>query len=273
MQIQNSLINTVAKTYGRQNATSAADHPRSLARPEGGRPRTDSLALSPTFHEVLRTRNAVEVQPEVRAERVAALKAAVADGTYRIDDMALAARLLGKDMNAHIQPGTVLIPASRTASPQTVILAILDEELRLHQRLIAVAERKRDALLASDVETLALLVRETEGIVAAVTRLEDDCIAQVALLVGDDAPVDDTFAALAPYFTGKARHRLSGLCEGLREAVQRLRALNELNTALVRQALTFTEQWTRLVRAGLPATYDPNGATVGPPIAGRTWNA
>ena len=95
MQIHNGLINSVAKTYSRQSVTPAADNARTLARPEGGRPRTDSLALSPTFNEVLRTRAAVEAQPEVRAERVAALKAAIADGTYRIDDMALAARLLG----------------------------------------------------------------------------------------------------------------------------------------------------------------------------------
>ncbi len=176
-------------------------------------------------------------------------------------------------MNTYNQPVTTIVSPARGGSPQAVILAILGEELRLYQRLIIVAEQKRDALLASDVDTLAPLVRETEGVAAVLTRLEDDRLAQVGLLAGENTPVDDTFDALTVHFSGNARTRLGELREGLRESVQRLRILNELNTALVRQALTFTEQWSRLVRAALPATYNLSGTTVGPMIAARTWNA
>ncbi len=95
MQIQNGLVTSVAKTYSRNNASSAAEQGRSLARPDSGRSRTDSVHLSATFQEMVRARTAVDMQPEVRAERVASLKAAVANGTYAIDMTALAAKLLG----------------------------------------------------------------------------------------------------------------------------------------------------------------------------------
>jgi hypothetical protein len=159
---------------------------------------------------------------------------------------------------------------SADITPQAAILTILEEEQRLYDRLIAVAEAKRDALVTGDVDACALLVREMDVLMSAVDRLEDDRIAQVALLAPEGAP--ENFAALVPHFRGEALGRLESLREGLRAALSRLRALNDVNAALVRHALVMTEQWSRFVRAALPATYAPSGAVVGPALLhGRTW--
>lgn len=163
------------------------------------------------------------------------------------------------------------LPLPQSADPRDAILAVLEEEHRLYRRLAAVAEAKRDALLANDVDALTPLVREMEGIAAAVERLEDDRLDHVARLTSGAGGVDDTISSLLPYFGGPARDRLEDLRGGMRETLARVRTLNELNAALVRQALTFTDQWSRLIRAALPATYAPTGAVAQATSGGRSW--
>jgi flagellar biosynthesis/type III secretory pathway chaperone len=155
--------------------------------------------------------------------------------------------------------------------PQSAILTILAEEHRLYGRLITVAEAKRDALLTADTDGLGTLVREMEGITVAIERLEDERMAQVRLLAGEDS-TDATITALAPHFTGAALTRLEQLRGELRDAVARLRTVNDTNTALVRQALTFSDQWSRLIRAAMPATYAATGAVSTPQTVSRSWH-
>ncbi|SRR5579884_1815714 len=171
--------------------------------------------------------------------------------------------------NEALPSGSLITPS---VDPRSAILAALEEEHRLYCRLLILAQAKRGALLAGDVDRLAPLVREIEGIAATLTDLEADRRAGVAQLAGGEL-LDDSFATLAPQFTGDDRARLDGLRDRLREVVERLRIVNDLNAALVRQALSFTEQWARLVRAALPATYTLNGAVVGLPAGGRAWCA
>lgn len=81
----------IARTYTRQLEGGA----HGLAGAYGaGRPRTDQVTLSATRQEVVRMQNAVAGQPDVRADRVSALQAAIANGTYQVDGSRLAAKLL-----------------------------------------------------------------------------------------------------------------------------------------------------------------------------------
>lgn len=155
--------------------------------------------------------------------------------------------------------------------PRAGIFVVLEEEHRRYQRLIAVAEGERDALVIADIDALAPLVREMEGITTAIERLEQERIALVARLVGGAAAPSDTFAALMPHFDAAARLRLEDLRTKLREALQALRALNDLNATLLRQALGVTDQWYRLARTALSATYTPAGAVVAPQAVTRHW--
>lgn len=95
MQIHNATAGAIAQTYTRQTAARTGDADRSLLRPAAGRPRADSVSLSTTTQELMRLRNVASAQPDVRAERVAALKAAIAGGSYQVDTGLLAGRLLG----------------------------------------------------------------------------------------------------------------------------------------------------------------------------------
>lgn len=95
MRISDATANAIARTYTRQVNAPDTELARPGLRQAEGRPRTDSVALSTTTQQLLRLREVVAAQSEVRADRVAALKAAIAGDRYQVDTMALAARLLG----------------------------------------------------------------------------------------------------------------------------------------------------------------------------------
>jgi negative regulator of flagellin synthesis FlgM len=78
---------------------SASAPARRIERPAEGpvRPeRSDTLELSARARELLRARLAVEQAPEVRAERVAAIRQQLAAGTYAVSPEQLARKLLGR---------------------------------------------------------------------------------------------------------------------------------------------------------------------------------
>jgi flagellar biosynthesis anti-sigma factor FlgM len=95
MQINNVASSMIARTYGRQVSGPGDVDARPLSRAAEGRPRTDSLAFSNSMRELVRLREAAAEQPDVRANRVTALKSAIENGTYRVDLDVLAAKLLG----------------------------------------------------------------------------------------------------------------------------------------------------------------------------------
>ena len=95
MQVNNAASSMVARTYGRQVGGPGDAVARAPLRSAEGRPRTDSLAISDSTRELSRLRQAAADQPDVRANRVAALKSAIESGTYRVDLDVLAAKLLG----------------------------------------------------------------------------------------------------------------------------------------------------------------------------------
>lgn len=158
---------------------------------------------------------------------------------------------------------------STPLTPEANILDILAEEHRLYTRLIAVAEAKREALITADPEALVPLVREMEGIIRQVEQLEEERLAHVACLT--DGAAGETISALLPHVDERVRMRLELLRDQLRADVARLRAINDTNTALVRQALAFSEQWARLLHTTLPSTYAATGAIQAPAHATRQW--
>lgn len=97
MQIRETNATAVSRTYTRQ-AGAVQDTPgggsSSPARGVSRRARTDSLAVSDTLQQIARFRDRAAAQPDVRAERVASLRAQIAGGSYQVDTHALAQRLL-----------------------------------------------------------------------------------------------------------------------------------------------------------------------------------
>jgi negative regulator of flagellin synthesis FlgM len=94
--IQSGIAGSIARTYQRGVVGPATAHNAyaGAMRQAAGRPRTDSVTLSSTTQELMKLREVVSSSPDIRSERVAALKAQIANGTYNTDPAALAARML-----------------------------------------------------------------------------------------------------------------------------------------------------------------------------------
>lgn len=65
--------------------------------------RTDQVSLSASAQSFARVMEAVQGGPDVRSERVAAVRARIADGTYGIDAHLIAQRLAERGFGAAVQ--------------------------------------------------------------------------------------------------------------------------------------------------------------------------
>jgi negative regulator of flagellin synthesis FlgM len=72
----------------------------SVASPGAPARQPDVVSISDSGRSVAAARKAVAAAPDVREERVNALKAAIADGSYSVDSRTLAAKLLHISMSS-----------------------------------------------------------------------------------------------------------------------------------------------------------------------------
>lgn len=95
MDIRDVTANTIARTYTRQAGTASSTSTITpLSSQKGGRSRTDVVTLSPATQELKRLRDAAADHPDVRSQRIATLKTAIDAGTYQIEPILLAERML-----------------------------------------------------------------------------------------------------------------------------------------------------------------------------------
>jgi negative regulator of flagellin synthesis FlgM len=95
MQIRDVNAAAIARTYTRQVGGGEGGSGRTNAAGVSSRARTDSVSMSNVRQEVMRVRDVVAAQPDVRPEKVAALKQQISQGSYEIDTRTLAAKMLG----------------------------------------------------------------------------------------------------------------------------------------------------------------------------------
>jgi negative regulator of flagellin synthesis FlgM len=88
MRINDYRAAQIAQTYGPQGTPDASGK----AKKAGSR--TDGASLSSAAQELLKARRAVQDAPDVRSDLVAELRRQIQAGTYRVDDRAIARRLL-----------------------------------------------------------------------------------------------------------------------------------------------------------------------------------
>lgn len=98
MQIRDvygGAASAASRAYGRQINGAGAGGNTGAIRPQEGRPRTDSVSMSETRRQVAKVVDMASAQPDVRAERVAALRAQIRAGAYEVNVSELAAKLVG----------------------------------------------------------------------------------------------------------------------------------------------------------------------------------
>jgi negative regulator of flagellin synthesis FlgM len=80
-----------AQRIGAIQRLAAASGP---SKPAANRAPADSITISDAARELVTARRRVAEAPELRAQRVAALKLAVGNGTYQVDSLRLAEKLV-----------------------------------------------------------------------------------------------------------------------------------------------------------------------------------
>jgi negative regulator of flagellin synthesis FlgM len=91
-QYQNDPAVTGQSAARRAERTNSDSQPKT--DPQSVRPSSDSVEISSRSRELARARQAVDAAPDVRADKVAAIKQRIEDGTYSVSPQALASKLL-----------------------------------------------------------------------------------------------------------------------------------------------------------------------------------
>ncbi|PTQ53541.1 MAG: hypothetical protein HSCHL_1718 [Hydrogenibacillus schlegelii] len=153
------------------------------------------------------------------------------------------------------------------AAALSALIDVLEDLIKVHDALIAAAERKRASLTAGEVPALEQAVAEEMALVRLAEQLEArraEAVGRWAAATGrgNAAPrtLQDLIERLAP---GEARTRLEGVRAALRDRIARLRAANEINQALIAFSLSSIEALIKLYAgAGEGAGYAPPGREV-----------
>jgi len=113
MMISKSEISQVIREYGRQPAVDAAARSGAAEKAapdrkakirEGERkPRSDQVDVSGLAQEVAKVKEAVKKLPEVRADKIAALKEQVASGRYYVPASEIADKMIGRHIADRIK--------------------------------------------------------------------------------------------------------------------------------------------------------------------------
>jgi flagellar biosynthesis/type III secretory pathway chaperone len=141
------------------------------------------------------------------------------------------------------------------------MLSLFEALLREHQGLLALAEQKKDILVKGDMEALNLLTRDEVGYIHRIERLEKERLEAVRLLamragVSVDEVKPDTLLRFAE--NEEEAQRIRALVEELRDTLDRLKKLNDLNKQLIEQSLLFVQTTIELL------TESPHVPTYGP---------
>ena len=131
------------------------------------------------------------------------------------------------------------------------LLAILEEQLELYQNLLALAEEKRDAVISNDIESLQRITSVENTLISKNNRLEKKRITvteDIANVLGVKAE-ELTLSALAEIMRDKPEHEsICKIGEQLRTCIDNLKALNDENKALVKNALEYADYMLNVLR-------------------------
>ncbi len=93
VKIDNSYTNNVISAYRNESPTSTkGDAGQKTDKTKAGQP--DQVVLSTRKSEIEKLRKTAEAMPNVRSEKVAALRQRISEGTYKVDGVRVAEKML-----------------------------------------------------------------------------------------------------------------------------------------------------------------------------------
>lgn len=133
------------------------------------------------------------------------------------------------------------------------LLKILRVLTDLHDILIKIGERKRDALIQSDMQSLQAAVQEQEKVAGKIHQVEQERLRTVGLLFQRHLPGErviriETLCAHAPE---SLRAELEQSRRKLRKRVESLRKVNEVNKSLCEQGLSTITYYLQVLTSAL----------------------
>ncbi|MHB9143845.1 MAG: flagellar protein FlgN [Symbiobacteriia bacterium] len=142
----------------------------------------------------------------------------------------------------------------------------LTEQLNLYRTLVDLSRRKRDLLVKGGAAEFEAIVESEQALLWQAGRLEERRFAlqtRVAREMGL-IPEDLTVSRLAPHVGEPAGSQLRSLQSDILRALAELGEVNEVNTKLIKQSLTYINAALQMVTAGgqRPAAYTPRGQTL-----------
>ena len=143
------------------------------------------------------------------------------------------------------------------------LIETLDKLGEVYGSLVKLGERKRDALVAIDMQELSKILDEEQLLAAKVQKLEQRRLEILRSLSQADETLTDKTRAKDLYNSAPAdlREKFFALHERLSKNVERALTLRDNNTVLARCALDAVQgQLNRLSGAAVEPTYSGKGA-------------
>ena len=136
----------------------------------------------------------------------------------------------------------------------TQLIEVMNEQAERHTELYGLSLEEKDAIIQNDIETLQKLVNLKNMVISQNSRLEKKRMS----LVNDIAEVmalkekDLTLAQIIDLMAGKPEEEdLKKVGTRLRESMEKLKEINDLNKSLLEGALEFVEYSLNALRSAI----------------------
>lgn len=139
----------------------------------------------------------------------------------------------------------------------------LTEQLNLYRTLVDLSRRKRDLLVKGGTIEFEAIVESEQALLWQAGRLEERRFALQSQMAREMGliPEDLTVSRLAPHVGEPEGTRLRTLQSDILRVLAELGEVNEINTRLIKQSLSYINATLQMITAGgqRPATYNPQG--------------
>lgn len=115
------------------------------------------------------------------------------------------------------------------------LILSLEKLLQLHKNLYQLTLQKTEILKSENIDALKELLKKEQMFVKAISQLEDERIKQTVAFLGREDGL--SMSACIEKATGSEQDKLKELEKDFKETIDSLKATNELNRELAKQAL------------------------------------
>lgn len=141
------------------------------------------------------------------------------------------------------------------------LVDVMKEQTERHNELYGLSLEEKDAIVKNDIETLQNLVNLKNMVISQTNKLEKqrvslvNDIAEVTGCKGDDLSLADVIEILKN--RPKEQEKLREAGTALRESVEKLKEINDLNKSLLESSLEFVEYSLNALRSTIAPEPTP----------------